>query len=269
MNGARHMNGERVFSLRNPWFTAAVGATALVAVLAAAAGFVWFPSLEARIAPAALWDMICSAAGIPRAAPPSEPADRAVMTSAVIVTPQTLSHPSAVSIGRGATLALQCAICHGARGLSQADTPNLAGQYAASIYKELQDFKSGARTSAVMSPQVVNLTDQDMQDVAAYYAFLPRLAPAPGDTAPKIVAEGAPMRNIPPCGACHGGLDVKAGSPWLQGASANYLKAQLQAFADGTRHNDISQQMRNIARRMTPAEIDAAALYFSIGAGTE
>ena len=257
------MNGERVFSLRNPWFTSAVGATALIAVLAAAAGFLWFPSLYAQVAPGALWDMICSAAGIGRAAPPSAPAAPVITTSAVIVTPQTLSNPSAVSIGRGATVALQCAICHGARGLSQADTPNLAGQYAASIYKQLQDFKSGARTNAVMSPQAVNLTDEEMRDVAAYYAFLPRLAGAPNNAAPEIVATGAPMRNIPPCGACHGGLDVKAGSPWLHGASANYLKAQLQAFADGTRHNDISQQMRNIARHMTPAEIDAAARYFA------
>ncbi|MBV8650869.1 MAG: cytochrome c4 [Alphaproteobacteria bacterium] len=257
------MNGERVFSLRNPWFTSAVGATVLIAVLSAAAGFLWFPSLEAKAVPGALWDMICSAAGIGRAAPPSTPASPVITTSAVIVTPQTLSNPSAVSIGRGATLALQCAICHGARGLSQADTPNLAGQYAASIYKELQDFKSGARTNAVMSPQAVNLTDEEMQDVAAYYAFLPRLAAASGRAEPEIVAQGAPMRNIPPCGACHGGIDVKAGSPWLQGASENYLKAQLQAFADGTRHNDISEQMRNVARRMTPAEIDAAARYFS------
>jgi cytochrome c553 len=62
---------------------------------------------------------------------------------------------------------------------------------------------------------------------------------------------------------CRRGLDVKAGSPWLFGESANYLRAQLQAFADGTRHNDISQQMRNIARRMTTAEIEAAARYFS------
>lgn len=68
-----------------------------------------------------------------------------ITTSALIVTPQTRSNPSTVSGGRGATVVLQCAICHGARGLSQADTPNLAGQYAASIYKELQDFKSRAR----------------------------------------------------------------------------------------------------------------------------
>ena len=75
--------------------------------------------------------------------------------------------------------------------------------------------------------------------------------------APQIVTTGAPMRNIAPCGACHGDIDNKAGSPWLGGQSAVYIKAQLQAFASGTRRNDISQQMRNIARQMTAEEIDA------------
>jgi cytochrome c553 len=70
------------------------------------------------------------------------------------------------------------------------------------------------------------------------------------------------MRNIAPCGACHGDFDNKTGSPWLGGQSAVYVKAQLQAFASGTRHNDISQQMRNIARHMTPEEIDAVAAYY-------
>ena len=60
---------------------------------------------------------------------------------------------------------------------------------------------------------------------------------------------GAPLRGIAPCGSCHGSLDNKAGSPWLEGQPAAYMKAQLQAFASGARRNDISQQMRNIARR--------------------
>ena len=53
----------------------------------------------------------------------------------------------------------------------------------------------------------------------------------------------------------------KAGSPWLDDQSETYLKAQLRAFASGQRTNDISQQMRNIARAMTPREIDDAAAY--------
>src|SRR3954465_13710288 len=75
----------------------------------------------------------------------------------------------------------------------------------------------------------------------------------------QLVAIRAPMRNIVPCGACHGGLDDKAGSPWLEGQPVARLQTQLLAFAAGTRCNDISGQMRNIARRMMPAKIEIAA----------
>jgi cytochrome c553 len=71
------------------------------------------------------------------------------------------------------------------------------------------------------------------------------------------------MRNIASCAACHGGPDNKACSPKLNGQPAAYVHAQLQAFASGTRHSDISQQMHNIARQMTPPEIDAAARYYA------
>jgi cytochrome c553 len=113
---------------------------------------------------------------------------------------------------------------------------------------------------------VRSLTDQDMRDLSAYYAYLPRPAPtAQSDSAlaPQIVVHGSPLRNIPACASCHGGIDTKVGSPWLDGLPAAYSKAQLQAFADGTRHNDITGQMRNIARNMTPEEIAAAADWYA------
>ena len=72
-------------------------------------------------------------------------------TTRVAVIPQMLQGASAESIGSGATLALRCTMCHGARGLSEANIPNLAGQYPVAIYKELVDFKTGARASAVMA----------------------------------------------------------------------------------------------------------------------
>jgi cytochrome c553 len=71
------------------------------------------------------------------------------------------------------------------------------------------------------------------------------------------------MRGIAPCGSCHGDIENKLGSPWLGGQSAVYIKAQLEAFASGSRRNDTSEQMRNIARAMTPEEIDAAATYYA------
>jgi len=242
------------------WSRGAVGGTVVVAVLAAVAGFLWFPSLEGGSGPDGRGGAICRAAGVPLGTKPAQ--TPSVLASTVVVNQQMLGTASAVSIGRGATVAHKCAICHGAEGMSQADTPNLAGQFATAIYKELQDFKSGARTNAVMSPQVADLSEQDMRDLANFYAYLPRLPTDPHGV-PAIIETGAPMRNIPPCAACHGGLDAKPGAPWLGGESANYLRAQLRGFTDGTRRNDISEQMRNIARRMTPAEIEEAAGYYS------
>ncbi len=78
----------------------------------------------------------------------------------------------------------------------------------------------------------------------------------------QIVAHGAPMRGIAPCGACHGSIAHKPGAPRLEGEPVAYLRAQMLAFKNGARHNDIQEQMRNIARAMTDQEIDEAARYY-------
>jgi cytochrome c553 len=261
------MSTEPLFSRRNRWFTTAVAATVLIAATAAATGFLLLPSLQTNAQFAGIWDAICSAAGLVHTAPAGQPVIQAsYKTTGVIISSEAVDSSSAISIGRGATLAMRCTMCHGARGVSEADSPNLAGQYAIAIYKQLQDYKSGARTNAVMTPRVADLADQDMRDLAAYYAYLPRLPPYHPVTAgspPQIVESGAPMRNIPPCATCHGTLDYKTGSAWLEGESPVYLRQQLTAFASGARHNDISEQMRNIARGMSPAEIEAAAQYYA------
>ncbi|GLU34343.1 c-type cytochrome [Trinickia caryophylli] len=260
------MSTERLFSVRNRWFTVSVGLTLGVAAAAILIGFVWLPSAQKDPQFAGIWNAICSAAGVPQKWLISTPETSRIKTSDVVLTPTTLANADSLSIGRGATLSLRCTMCHGPQGLSQANSPNLAGQYASVIYKQLKDFQSGARTNAVMGPMVSTLSDQDMRDLAAYYAYLPRLTGYhPGaQAAPDIVAVGAPMRNIAPCASCHGAADHKLGAPWLEGEPATYIRAQLQAFAKGERHNDTSAQMRNIARQMTPDEIEAAARYYSM-----
>jgi cytochrome c553 len=260
------MSGERIASLRNPWFTASVGITAAIAIVAAIVGFVWLPLQHPGERFKGVWDAICSAAGLVRNASSSPQIVRAdYPTTTVEVVPQMLESASAEAIGRGATLALRCTMCHGARGLSPADTPNLAGEYPVTIYKELVDFKTGARVSAVMAPLVANLSDTDMRDLAAYYAYLPRPfdRPPAAEMPPRIVISGAPLRGIAPCGACHGEIATKAGTAWLEGQPAVYLRTQLEAFATGARHNDIGEQMRNIARGMTPKEIEAASEFYA------
>jgi cytochrome c553 len=260
------MSAERLFTFRNPWFAFGVGVTGAVAVLSLIVGFVLLPYAAKNSQLTGLWDAICSAAGVPRTTVTSETAKPSFTTSNVVMNSQMFGAPDTRSVGRGATLALQCAICHGSNRVGQVDTPNLEGQPAAAIYKELRDFKVAARTNAIMSPFAVKLSEQDMLDLAAYFSYMPQQSgshPDPAETAPSIVARGAPMRNVPACAACHGTTDAKLGAPWLDGQSAVYIKVQLQAFATGARHNDISEQMRNIARQMTAAEIDEAARYYA------
>jgi cytochrome c553 len=260
------MSTERLFTFRNPWFAASIGITGAIVTLSLIAGFVLLPYAGTNSQLTSLWDAICSAAGISRATVNSESARSNFTTSNVVMNSQMFGPPDTRSVGRGATLAMQCAICHGSNRTSQADTPNLEGQPAAAVYKELHDFKTGARTNAVMSPFAVRLSEQDMLDLAAYYSYLPRQPGSRPDnpvTVSQIVARGAPMRNIPACASCHATTDAKLGTPWLDGQSAVYIKAQLDAFATGARRNDISQQMRNIARQMTAAEIDEAAQYYA------
>ena len=125
------MSTRELFSFRNPYFSVSVGITAAVFLLSALVGFIVLPHAQAELNFADLWDAICSAAGLPQRPPSSLGPKPGPRLSEVVLTPTTLAHPSQESIGRGATLAQRCAICHGPTGISRANSPNLAGQYVA------------------------------------------------------------------------------------------------------------------------------------------
>ncbi|MPW11403.1 c-type cytochrome [Paraburkholderia sp. CNPSo 3155] len=265
------MKQERMFSLRNRWFVMSAGGTLLVAILAILIGFVWLPSMHRGFTANELWSAICSAAGVPSTGSKgSDNVPDAPPSNVVVLPPLRTVRINAVSSGRGATLATQrCSMCHGAQSPAGIAAPALAGQYADAIYKELRDFQSGARESAIMQPIIANLGDQDLLDVAEYYSSQPRLmqvqeAGSRDDGAAYALAmQGAPIRNIAPCAACHGTIDRKGAAPSLDGQSASYLATQMRAFAGGTRHNDIGEQMRNVARQLRPEEIDGLAKYYA------
>jgi cytochrome c553 len=261
---------EPLFSLKNRWFTVSAGAVLLIFVLAALVGLVWLPRAHAQDPSASLWDAICSAAGAPaRYQNPALPDDKAVYPTSVIVNSQMMGSVDTASAGRGATLALQCSMCHGARGTASSgtDAPHLAGQPPSSTYKQLRDFKSGHRPSAVMQPLATNLSDQDMHDLAAFYSQQTRdtlvrhaaLAPQ----VPRLVSNGSPMRNIGACATCHNPGMARAATPVLDGLPEAYLRQQLNGFRSGRRANDINRQMRNAAHQLSEQEVEILAKYYA------
>ena len=85
------------------------------------------------------------------------------------------------------------------------------------------------------------------------------------DPAIRLVFAGDPARGVAPCSACHGPGGYKLGAPALQQQRTTYIESQLLAFAQGMRQNDISEQMRTIARQLTPEEMHAVAAYYGGG----
>ena len=262
------MSGEKIFSLRNRWFTGSVAAVAVIALVAAFVGLVWLPKAHARNAMQSMWEAICSAVGAPAPFQTAGlPAERQSYPSNVIVSAHMMAAGGEASVGRGATLAMACTMCHGARGTSPAGTPHLAGQPASSTYKQLRDYASGHRTSAIMQPLVAGLSDQDMRDLSAYYASLEReriadIAPSAYDT-PRLVRNGDPMRSVGACSSCHSPHAVRPATPVLEGLSETYLRDQMLAFRDGRRTNDINRQMRNAVHDLSDAEIAELARYYA------
>jgi cytochrome c553 len=249
------------------WVLISVAALAVILAFAAVVGFVWLPRAHARGTIASLWESICSAAGAPGGFQSAAlPAEQALYPTSVVVTESMMGPVLAQSVGHGGTLALACTMCHGARGTSTAGTPHLAGEPASSIYKQLRDFKSGHRKSAIMQPLVLNLSDRDMRDLALYYASLERekpTGPEIGTETPRLVRNGDPMRNVGACSSCHSANVGRPATPVLDGMPDTYLRAQLLAFQGGSRANDINRQMRNAAHKLTPQEIDALVKYYA------
>jgi cytochrome c553 len=182
---------------------------------------------------------------------------------------------AAQNAARGQRIAGQvCAACHAADGNSVAATnPKIAGQFAEYLQKQLGDFKAQpgkkpARESAIMTPMAANLSDDDIQSLAAYYAGQ-KLRPASAadkDLAAlgqKIWRGGIAASNVPACAGCHGpaGAGIPAQYPRLAGQFAEYVAAQLKGFKDGARSNDANGIMRGVTARMTEREIQAVAQY--------
>lgn len=178
----------------------------------------------------------------------------------------------------GKAKAAVCAACHGADGNSAAPTfPKLAGQSERYLKKQLQDIKSNVRPVPTMTAIVAPLSEQDMADLAAFFASQ---KPSTNQAKKDLVAKGEQIyragikdKGVPACTACHsptGSGNAPAGFPRLGGQHADYVAAQLKAYraaADGDatgRANDgDTKPMRAIAARLSDSEIAALANYVS------
>lgn len=178
----------------------------------------------------------------------------------------------------GQEKSVTCAACHGPTGNSPSgDFPNIAGQHKKYLVKQLMDYRLGAQTNGergrhnmLMASQVVNLSDQDIYDLAAFYAAEEH---ALGSVDEEIVEEaqrlflgGDEDRGITACAACHGpsgfGMGLAA-FPMLQGQHAQYTADQLKQFRSGERNNDPNGMMRDIAVRLTDRDIEILSQYIN------
>jgi cytochrome c553 len=160
-----------------------------------------------------------------------------------------------------------CGACHtadGSRGLPA--NPILAGQHAEYLLKQLQEFKSGKRKSAIMNGMSNTLSDDDMKSVAAFYAAKnakPGFAKNKDSVklGEKIYRAGIADKAVPACAGCHSpnGAGIPAQFPRLGGQHADYAEAQLVAFRSGARANNAP--MTAIAAKLSDVEIKAVADY--------
>lgn len=171
---------------------------------------------------------------------------------------------------KGAAISTQiCVACHTADGSRGSPAnPILQGQHTEYLVKQLVEFKSGKRANAIMKGFASTLSEDDMKNVAAFYASK---SAKPGfaknkDTVAlgeKIYRGGIADRQIPACAGCHSpnGAGLPIQYPRVGSQHGDYVEAQLTAFRAGTRANNTSMML--IAAKMNDKEIKAVSDYIA------
>ena len=256
------------------WRLMAGAAVGTFVVIGAVIGFVLIPAGQRENAHLSMDSAMRRAAGF-EAGSPAQPqpaaASGALPVSQVSWDPAIMQHLAASNTERGEKLAGEvCSACHGDKGLSQtAAIPSLAGQSSYAIYKQLHDYRTGARAHPQMTGVAKALAVTDLASIAAFYAAAGEQYAAIGrrdlsgePEIIKLVWEGDTKRRIPACMSCHtNGVGGPIETPALLGQNREYMVAQLNAYADASRKNDVYGRMRDIARRLTPEEREQLARY--------
>jgi len=201
--------------------------------------------------------LMCSVSALSLAAEPAAPA----------ATPASVD---AAAIAKNV-----CAACHGADGNSSIPAnPNLAGQHASYLLKQLNNFmaspdgKPALRQNGIMNGMAAPLSEPERKALAQYFSKQTLKPDVAKDEAlvtqgRKIWRAGDMKKGIPACAGCHGvaGAGLPAQYPTLAGQHPEYLISQLQQFRDGTRHNDPEGVMRTIAAKMSDPQMKAVSEY--------
>lgn len=179
--------------------------------------------------------------------------------------------------GRDKAEAERCFECHGAEGQGnghpsagpEGKFAKLAGQYPSYMQKQINDYKSGVRKNDFMNIMAKSVSDEDMRDILAYFASLPRMKGEGGgnhEAASKLFHEGDAARGVLACASCHGqqgkGIDA-ALAPVVGGQEWKYLQKQLSDWRSGFRKNSPDGVMNRELKSLTDAEIDALANYLT------
>lgn len=200
--------------------------------------------------------------------------------SAIALMAAAVSVQAAGDAEAGKAKTAVCAGCHGADGNSMVPTfPKLAGQNEKYFVKQLQDMKAGNRDVPQMAAFLPGLTDQDIEDIAAYYASqnvkVGKANPDLVELGEKIYRAGNAESGVTACAGCHGAKGKgmpSAGFPALAGQHASYIEAQLKAFRASGRGDEAgpyrtndgeSMMMRATAARLTDSEIKALSSYIN------
>jgi cytochrome c553 len=193
-----------------------------------------------------------------------------ILISAVVVA-ASLSTISAVAgdAAMGKSKSAVCAACHMADGNSVNPLwPKLAGQHEGYIVKQLKEFKSTARKDPIMLGQVAALTEEDMDNLAAYFSTQTlkggEADPALVEAGKLLYTTGNAKQGVAACASCHApnGLGNPAANfPAIAGQHTVYAEKQLKAFRDGSRANDVNTMMQDVASNLSDADVKAVASY--------
>jgi cytochrome c553 len=200
------------------------------------------------------------------------------VVSAAAATPPVTPDPYADgTVQAGTTKAAVCFSCHGPNGNSQSPAwPRLAGQNAVYIAEQLHLFKDGIRKNPVMQPMAATLSDQDIDNLAVFFAAQTPAGlegdPSYWKAGRALYLHGDDSHGIPACAACHGPVgrgNPAAGYPALEAQQSVYVVSQLQSYANGTRYSGSNATsatpnsiiMFDIAKNLTPEQIRDVASY--------